>query len=486
MKAAVATDDGNLLIAGYDPTTKEIVYEAVNEMIIKPAKTQKMIEVSPGSNMGSDQDGENKLGRTTAKDARGDGISFVVTPTHDLYGHIRKDNKKSAAASGKVFAKMKAREILSDTKNSNKVTDLLSAASNGVRTTASRHMVRMVQTDRGIETSEKWAAFLGLYGFSFGMETERWLNWNPESVAWLEERLSILGNESIDLGTDRTTPTDCSRYVGILRDLFKIDMDTRRPSLPEWCWTLNKDEVQAVVAGLAQASNNSNELHTTTTTTANTNKIQTWSAEFRDELTRFLLHGGFAARFVASNDEDKDETLSSTAIERPQHRSPKTQWSIFFSSGTNADTVPTIQSSTDVREVSYTGRTWCVSVPHGFIITRRAFQTRPGKVVTKASAPIIMGNCLITHGCANFMRDRFFVNSDQYRIHICERCGLTAQSNLKKMTYECRTPTCVGRPNKICQIEIPYACKLLFQEMHSMCISARIYTEVRKTRDNSY
>jgi len=95
-------------------------------------------------------------------------------------------------------------------------------------------------------------------------------------------------------------------------------------------------------------------------------------------------------------------------------------------------------------------------------------------------------DCLITHGCANFMRDRFFCNSDQYRIHICERCGLTAQSNLKKMTYECRTPMCVGRPYKICQIEIPYACKLLFQEMQAMCISTRIYTEVLPTRDNSY
>lgn len=95
-------------------------------------------------------------------------------------------------------------------------------------------------------------------------------------------------------------------------------------------------------------------------------------------------------------------------------------------------------------------------------------------------------DCLITHGCANFMRDRFYCNSDQYRIHICQRCGLTAQSNLKKMTYECRTPTCVGRPNRICQIEIPYACKLLFQEMQAMCISTRIYTDLVQTRDNSY
>ena len=45
-------------------------------------------------------------------------------------------------------------------------------------------------------------------------------------------------------------------------------------------------------------------------------------------------------------------------------------------------------------------------------------------------------DCLITHGCANFMRD-------------CERCGLTAQANLKNMTYECRTPMCVGRANRL-------------------------------------
>ena len=95
-------------------------------------------------------------------------------------------------------------------------------------------------------------------------------------------------------------------------------------------------------------------------------------------------------------------------------------------------------------------------------------------------------DCLITHGSACFMRDRFFCNSDQYRIHICERCGLTAHSNLKQMTFECHTPMCVGRPYKICQIEIPYACKLLFQELQSMSISPRIYTEVRPTRDNSY
>ncbi len=151
---------------------------------------------------------------------------------------------------------------------------------------------------------------------------------------------------------------------------------------------------------------------------------------------------------------------------------------------------------------------YCFSVNHIGLFTKYYCESQvDDKIHSRARGPVAMltrqplegrardgglrmgemeRDCLITHGCANFIRDRFFCNSDQYRIHICERCGLTAQSNLKKMTYECRTPTCVGRPYKICQVEIPYACKLLFQELQSMCISPRIYTEVRETRDNSY
>jgi len=155
----------------------------------------------------------------------------------------------------------------------------------------------------------------------------------------------------------------------------------------------------------------------------------------------------------------------------------------------------------------HTGRPLCARVFIGPTFYQRLKHLVDDKVHSRARGPVAMltrqplegrsrdgglrmgemeRDCLITHGCANFMRDRFFCNSDQYRIHICQRCGLTAQSNLKKMTYECRTPMCVGQPFQICQIEIPYACKLLFQELMSMCISPRIYTDTRVTRDNSY
>lgn len=82
-------------------------------------------------------------------------------------------------------------------------------------------------------------------------------------------------------------------------------------------------------------------------------------------------------------------------------------------------------------------------------------------------------DCTIAHGASRFTRGRLYDCSDKYQVHVCRACGMIAVYNDAVGIHVCKT--CDNRVD-FAHVEIPYACKLLFQELQTMNIVPRILT----------
>ena len=81
--------------------------------------------------------------------------------------------------------------------------------------------------------------------------------------------------------------------------------------------------------------------------------------------------------------------------------------------------------------------------------------------------------CNWAHGITQFLKERIMECSDNYRVHVCKACGYIAIANPEKNIFNCRN--CKNITN-FAEIRIPYAAKLLCQEIQTMSIGMKFIT----------
>jgi DNA-directed RNA polymerase II subunit RPB2 len=89
---------------------------------------------------------------------------------------------------------------------------------------------------------------------------------------------------------------------------------------------------------------------------------------------------------------------------------------------------------------------------------------------------------MIAHGMSRFCRERLYDVSDKYSVHVCKKCGMVASFNeghkSKKYTdftiHLCKT---CDNKTEFALVEIPYAYKLMSQELQTINVVPRLITE---------
>ena len=143
----------------------------------------------------------------------------------------------------------------------------------------------------------------------------------------------------------------------------------------------------------------------------------------------------------------------------------------------------------------YTGRMMETSIFMGPCYYQRLRHCSADKLHSRSSGPLVMltrqpaegraregglrfgemeRDCVAAHGITEFTKERLMECSDLFRCWSCQDCGLIAIVNQKEGIWTCKG---CGNTTHFSPIEIPYAYKLLLQELETMSITSRIITQ---------
>ena len=85
-------------------------------------------------------------------------------------------------------------------------------------------------------------------------------------------------------------------------------------------------------------------------------------------------------------------------------------------------------------------------------------------------------DCIISHGCSHVLSECMCDKSDAFEVVVCATCGLLCNPQAINTVVRNKRATCCicGDRGKPTTLKLPYAFKLLLQELMSISIAARL------------
>jgi DNA-directed RNA polymerase II subunit RPB2 len=512
-----------VLIGAFDALADTLVYQPMTELVVNEARARTWVHIEPpaeASRWGSDAGKDGKS-------AHSNQVSLVVTEKHIMYAQsgavrARADGGEYIAWSGQeTRGEGKSRAFVHEDFKERTAGEmcqagpgaafrLRAAPSNGM---SLAEMPWATLAPLGIDGPEKLSIFLEVYGYwlgdgslqfragcgtdavAFSVVKEADIEWILPALAKLTSSVRTYGVDD-DQYQKRILVTD-SEWVALFHGLYRSKYvlgaeDARRPSTlaarakkesgqrkspigpksAKWfapfVWALPRDAARDVLRGLQRADG---------CWKTRSARIFTSSTAFRDEIVRLCLHAGYAPRMLRLYEAGacRGTSRAGTPIVA-QHDG----WQVSFADAAKRSAYgqPVIRAS-DMRRVVGHGRSWCVVVPSGFVITRRALVDEATGVVTQASVPIVVHNCLISHGAAEFLVDRLLDASDPSMLTLCGTCGLLAQPAAEGTHVRHKESFCknCGSGASVYDMRSPFAFRLLLQELAAMHVAVRFEFE---------
>ena len=416
-------EDEDLLVAGFDPNTQCIVYEK-HELIINPHSEYDMINLTQTNEARRWTGESDKYGRSNneEKDMPSNSVSLVTTREHKMYvkngltqgkGIYWKTHKQMVDGKKKniqdPYHKVDAETLLSN--NERDCVKFLAKADGGlINPDTEFAFIRELNLDN----EDKINAFMEMYGYwlgdgSLNFKTEFGKSKNDILFSpvkkidhkWILDRFETLGfkqNEHykiykpahdsqlifslIEPNWVKMFHDEYGKKYKTCKDYDSECMTNQSKSAKwmfDWVYTLNKEHAKRILAGLRMADGDE---------AVNENSIYTSSNKFRDEIVMLAIHAGYSPFFALTYEKGANRGV----INGKDVIARFNNWKVSFNSSVQY-AEPNLRQKGDVSETKYTGRTWCVSVPHTFIFVRRAHFDESENCVTKASRAIVCSNC---------------------------------------------------------------------------------------------